>query len=299
MESTDVRPKRRKRRLGDRYDGRRVRSLNPFYQIMPYIMPTRVDSHDYFDDRIEISRTEAWLRRQRDSGYPEMGYLHVFIAAYVRMISQKPRLNRFIAGKKIFARNEITFSLALKKRLSEDSPETTVKMRFDPDATIYDVMRIVNEAIGQNKEAAASNATDKVAKLFMLCPGFLVSMLIGLVRVLDFYGIMPRAIHRASPFHTSVFITDLGSLGIKPIYHHLYNFGTTSIFVAFGAKERQREIQKDGSVVERRYIGMKVVNDERICDGHYYASAFKLLLSYFKDPSQLERPPEAVVQDQD
>ena len=124
-------------------------------------------------------------------------------------------------------------------------------------------------------------------------------MLIGLLRVLDFYGIMPRVIHRASPFHTSVFITDLGSLGIKPIYHHLYNFGTTSIFVAFGAKERQREILKDGTIVERRYIGMKVVNDERICDGHYYASAFKLLLSYFKDPSQLERPPEAVVRDQD
>ncbi|HOZ72514.1 MAG TPA: hypothetical protein PLW80_02825 [Spirochaetales bacterium] len=299
MESIEERQRRTKRHLGDRYDGRRVRSLNPFYQITPYIMPTRVDAHDYFEDRIEISHTEAWLRRQRDAGYPEMGYLHVFIAAYVRMISQKPRLNRFIAGKKIFARNEITFSLALKKRLHEDSPETTVKMRFNPEDTIYDVMRTVNEAIGQNKETAATNATDKVARLIMLCPGFLVSMLIGLLRVLDFYGIMPRVIHRASPFHTSVFITDLGSLGIKPIYHHLYNFGTTSIFVAFGAKERQREILKDGTIVERRYIGMKVVNDERICDGHYYASAFKLLLSYFKDPSQLERPPEAVVRDQD
>ncbi|HPM73642.1 MAG TPA: hypothetical protein PLE25_11775, partial [Spirochaetales bacterium] len=167
MESIEERQRRTKRHLGDRYDGRRVRSLNPFYQITPYIMPTRVDAHDYFEDRIEISHTEAWLRRQRDAGYPEMGYLHVFIAAYVRMISQKPRLNRFIAGKKIFARNEITFSLALKKRLHEDSPETTVKMRFNPEDTIYDVMRTVNEAIGQNKETAATNATDKVARLIM------------------------------------------------------------------------------------------------------------------------------------
>ncbi|PKL24543.1 MAG: hypothetical protein CVV47_08860 [Spirochaetae bacterium HGW-Spirochaetae-3] len=300
MEQTGAsRATARRRRFGDRYDGRRIRTLNPFYQITPYIMRSRVDAHDYFEDRIDISNTEAWLRRQRDSGYPEMGYLHVFIAAYIRMISQKPRLNRFVAGKKIFARNELTFSLALKKKLRDDSPETTIKMCFRPEDTIYDVMRVVNEAIGANKETEASNATDRAARLFMLCPGFLVGFLLFAVRTLDYFGLMPRAIHRASPFHTSVFITDLGSLGIKPIYHHLYDFGTTSIFIAFGAKERSREIAKDGSIVERKYIGMKVVNDERICDGHYYASAFKVLLGCFKDPSQLERPPEAVVLDQD
>ena len=110
---------------------------------------------------------------------------------------------------------------------------------------------------------------------------------------------MPKAIHEASPFHTSFFITDLGSLGIKPIYHHLYDFGTTSVFLAFGAKERHREIDREGNLIERKYIGMKVVNDERICDGHYYASAFKLLFQMFQNPSILETPPERVFQDQD
>jgi hypothetical protein len=108
---------------------------------------------------------------------------------------------------------------------------------------------------------------------------------------------MPRAIHRASPFHTSAFVTDLGSLGIKPIFHHLYDFGTTSIFVAFGSKERHREHDREGRLVERKYISIKVVNDERICDGHYYASAFKIMSSLLKDPDPLSRPPERIVED--
>jgi len=289
----------RKWRWGDKYDGYRIRTLNPFYQITPYIMRTRVDAHDYFEDRVDIAPIEAWLRRQREAGHIEMGYLHVFIAAMVRLLSQKPRLNRFVAGRRIYARNEITISLALKKKLNEDSPETTVKMRFDPEATIYDVLKTVQEAVNSNRALEVSNSTDKTARLFMLCPGFIVRFLVFVIRSLDNVGLMPRIIHRASPFHTSCFITDLGSLGIKPIYHHLYDFGTTSIFLAFGAKERHRELTKDGAVAERKFITMKVVNDERICDGHYYASAFKLLFQLFRDPAALEIPPERVVPDQE
>ena len=287
----------RRRRLGDRYDGRRLRSLSPFYLITPYIMRTRADAHDYFEDRINIAAAESWLRSLRERGHADIGYLHLFIAVMVRAISQRPRLNRFVAGKRIYARNEILISLAIKKRLHEDALETTLKMRFDPRDTIFDVARRVNEAIEANKAAEVRNDTDKTAKLFMLCPGFLVSGLVGLMRLLDWYGLMPKAVHRASPFHTSAFITDLGSLGIRPIYHHLYNFGTTSLFLAFGSKERVWESGPDGSPVERKYISIKVVNDERICDGHYYANAFRYVLSIFRKPWELEAPPASVVED--
>lgn len=297
QEMAGARPAGRRRRLGDRYDGRRLRSLNAFYQITPYIMRTRVDAHDYFEDRIDITGAEAWLRGQRDSGHMELGWLHVFVAALVRTMVLKPRLNRFVAGQKIYARNEITISLAIKKKLDEDSPETTVKIRFEPTDTIYDVARRVQEAVEANKAMEASNNTDRTARLFMLCPGFLVRLLIWIVRCLDYLGVMPRAIHRASPFHTSAFVTDLGSLGIKPIFHHLYDFGTTSIFVAFGSKERHREHDREGRLVERKFISIKVVNDERICDGHYYASAFKIMSSLLRDPGPLERPPERIAED--
>jgi len=287
----------RRRRLGDRYDGRRLRSLSPFYQITPFIMRTRVDAHDYFEDRIDIGEAEAWLRRLRARADADIGFLHLFIAVLVRAISQKPRLNRFVAGKRIYARNEILISLAIKKRLHEDALETTLKMRFEPEDTIFDVARRVNEAIAANKVAEVRNDTDRTARLFMLCPGFLVTSLIGLMRLLDKFGLMPKAVHRASPFHTSAFVTDLGSLGIKPIYHHLYDFGTTSLFLAFGAKEREWGMGPDGRPFARKYISIKVVNDERICDGHYYATAFKYIQALFRRPEQLEVPPAAVVED--
>jgi hypothetical protein len=296
-ETTRTGAVKRRRRWGDRYDGRRIRSLNPFYQISPYIMRSRVDSQDYFEDFIEISHVEKWLRRERDAGRGDIGFLHVLIAALVRTISQRPRLNRFIAGQRIYARNQITISLALKKKLHEDSPETTIKLEFLPTDTVYDVAARFNAAVDANKDIGTQNATDAAARLFMLVPGFLVRFLIFVMRALDFYGKMPKAVHRASPFHTSAFVTDLGSLGIKPIYHHLYDFGTTSIFVAFGGKERRVDLDQDGKAVYRKYIGLKVVNDERICDGHYYASAFKYLAALLKHPAALEIPPETVVVD--
>jgi len=291
-------PRARRRRLGDRHDGRLLRSLNPFYLITPYIMRTRVDAQDYFEDRIDVGPAEAWLREQRAAGR-DLGFLHVFVAAYVRTVSQRPRLNRFVAGQRIYARNEILISFALKKRLHEDSPETVVKLAFPPAATVYEVAAAIDAAVAANRNVEESNEADRTAKLFMLMPGAVVRTLVWLLRVLDWYGWLPRAIHRASPFHTSAFVTDLGSLGIRPIYHHLYDFGTTSVFLAFGAKERERVLDDDGKVVERKYVGLKVVNDERICDGHYYASAFKLFARYFRRPELLEAPPDRVVEDVD
>jgi hypothetical protein len=288
-----------RRRRGDRYDGRRVRTLNPFYQITPYIMRSRVDAQDYFEDEVDIGPTERWLRQMRDQGRTDLGLLHVLMAATVRTLSQRPRLNRFVAGQRIYARNEILVSLALKKRLQDDSPETTIKLAFQPTDTVFDVAERLNAAVEGNKELGSQNETDQTARLFMLAPGFLVRFLVWLFRTLDFYGRMPKAIHRASPFHTSVFITDLGSLGVRPIYHHLYEFGTTSVFIAFGLKERRTEIDRAGNRVERKYVGIKVVNDERICDGHYYASAFRYLLKLLRDPKQLETPPQQVVPDAD
>jgi len=288
----------KRRRLGDRYDGRLLRSLSPIYQMIPYIMRTRVDAQDYFEDRIDIGPAEDWLRRQRAAGHANLGYLALFMAALVRIISQYPRLNRFVAGQRIYARSEILFSMVLKKRLHQDSPETVVKLPLDPRATVFDVARIIEEAVSANQGEGDGNQTDRTARLFTAVPGVVLRGLMWLLRALDFHGLLPRAIHRASPFHATAFVTDLGSLGIKPIYHHLYEFGTVSFFFAFGAKEREHALGADGRVEVRKSIAIKVVNDERICDGHYYASAFKLLRGLLRQPELLEVPPERVVEDQ-
>ena len=283
-----------RRRSGDRYDGRLIRTLDPFYKIIPYIMRARSDSQVFFDDTIDISRTEAFLRSKRNTANSNIGFLHIVIAAMVRTISQKPGLNRFIAGQKIFARNEILISLAIKKKMSAESQETTIKLKFQPTDTLHDIAEKLNLSIRENKKAEANNDTDKTAGIFMLCPGLLVKFLVWVLRFLDYFGLMPKVINRVSPFHTSVFVTDLGSLGIQPVYHHLYDFGTTSLFIAFGTKQKEKYIDSNSNIVERRSVKLRVVSDERIVDGYYYASAFRLFKSLIQHPERLEHPPEAV-----
>lgn len=286
-----------KRRLGDRYDGRRIRTLNSFYRIIPFIMRSRIDSQNYFDEKIEISHTEAYLRKKRKICETNIGLLHVLIAAMVRTISMKPALNRFIAGQNIYARNEILVSLAIKKELKDDSPETTIKFKFEPTDTLTQIAEKINRQIEENKALETKNGTDKTARLFMLCPGMLVKFLVFIIRLLDYFGKMPQIINKVSPFHTSFFITDLGSLGIQPIYHHLYDFGTTSFFIAFGTKIKEKVIDAGNNINDKKFINIKVVTDERIVDGHYYASAFKLYKSLIQHPEKLEIPPESVEPD--
>ncbi len=288
---------KRKRRFGDRYDGRKLRSLDPFYKIIPYIMKTRIDAQNYFEEKIEISNTEAFIIKKRKETGEHISFLHVIIAAMVRTISQKPGLNRFVAGQKIYARNEILISFVLKKEFNEESPETTLKVKFSPSDTFMDIVRKVNSAIEENKDLGSNNDTDKLAKLIMAIPGQLVRFLVWVLRSLDYIGIMPKIINRLSPFHTSVFITDLGSVGIQPVYHHLYDFGTTSSFVAFGIKMKEKVINSDNEITDKKYVRVCVVTDERIVDGHYFATAFKLYRNLIKNPNPLDQPPEHINED--
>lgn len=288
-----------KRRFGDRYDGRLIRNADLIYRIVPFIMKTRVDSQNYFEYEIDITNIEGYLREKRSGENKKIGLFHIVTAAMVRCISQKPRLNRFIAGQRIYARNEISISFALKKNLTENGAETTVKLSFQPTDTIYDVIDRLNDAVSENKQVENENQTDKTARFLIFLPRFILRFFIWLLESLDYFGLMPKFLHRASPFHSSLFITDLGSLGIQPIYHHIYNFGTNSIFIAFGAKQSRKIIDKDNNIVEKKFVTLRVTTDERIVDGYYYASAFKLFNRLLQNPERLDVPPAEVFEDVD
>jgi len=288
-----------KRRFGDRYDGRRLRSLDPFFKIIPYIMRSRLDSQIFFEEKIDITHAEAYLRKRNKTSDTRLSMLHIFIAAAVRTLALRPALNRFVAGQKLFARNEYLVSLAIKKEMTFDSPETTIKFKFEPTDTLEDVARKVEQQVKENKEAESDNNTDKTARLITLCPGFIVKFIVFIARLLDYFGLMPKILNKVSPFHTSVFITDVGSLGISPVYHHLYDFGTTSVFVSFGTKRTEKVIDSDNNIVNKRFMTMRIVCDERIVDGHYFASAVKLYKTLIENPEKLEVPPAKVMEDVD
>ena len=289
----------RKRRLGDRYDGWRLRHTQSFFSVMPHIMKRRSDSSVLFDDLVEIEQLETYVRRLRkEQNMPGFSMFHLFIAASVRMITLRPWLNRFVIGGKSYARNRLTISMTVKRTLSKDSEDVVIKPDFDGTDTIYDVYRKISEAISHEvKDPSVENDTDMVARILDTCPAWLTRAIINVFNVLDHLGLMPKAINRLSPFHTSMYITDVGSLGIGPVYHHIYDFGTTSIFMAMGKKETVLEKHFDGTIREKKVIRLRFVVDERICDGYYFSESFRSLKRLLKNPSLLEQPPESIPAD--
>jgi hypothetical protein len=259
-----------------------------------------MDSMVYFSETIDLAPLEKFMREQRAAGMQDLRLVHVIVAACVRLFSQKPRLNRFVAGKKIYSRNCIRISMAIKRKMSEDGEETIIIPQFEPEDTIADVVTKFNVKLAEGKAEApglSGNETDVVAKIIGACPTFLKTFVVFLIRALDSVGCMPKFIYDASPFHSSLFITDVGSLGIRPIHHHLYEFGTCSAFIAIGKKETQLYLDAEGKPAEKKVLGMSAVLDERTCDGFYNASAMKLLHRILKHPEQLLNPPEKVVLD--
>ncbi len=291
---------KRKKRFGDRYDGRRVRTLSPMTYVVPFIMRTRNDASNFFSGSVEMGRIENYIRKKRrEDGLAGFGFLHVVIAAYIRTVSQRPGLNRFCAGQRIYQHNDISVSMMVKKQMDLNAQESAVKPIFERSDTADDVYRKLNELISIASQDGDSNLFDNVARIINFLPTLIFRFFVSLLTFLDYFGHMPKVIHKASPFHCSVFISNLGSLGIPPIYHHLYNFGTCPIFFTFGAKRTVLEVQKDGSVEKHKYVDYTVVTDERITDGHYYASAFKYLDWLFRHPEVLDTPPEEIIYDVD
>ncbi len=285
-----------KKRFGDRYDGRRVRHSDPTNMIIPFIMRERNDAEVFFDAEVNMSRIDELIREKRKNG-EEARTLDYIIAIIVRTISQYPRMNRFIAGRRCFARDNILISMVIKRELNTHTPETAVKFEFDPKSTVSDISKKIDETIEKTKQKDDVNSTDKLMKTLNVLPRCLFSFAIWFMRFTDFYGVLPKAVHNASPFHTSVFITNMGSIGAEPIYHHIYNFGSTSLFIAMGNKRKQRVIGKDGKIQERKVMKLRFVADERIADGYYLAVALKYFSNLFEHPELLEAPPENVVED--
>lgn len=285
--------------LGDRPDGRRLRSLDPISGVAVYIMPNRNGSSNLFKDSFECTNAEKYIRRKREEGLVNFGYTHLLLAAYVRTVSQRPAINRFIAGQKVYSRGQdIEVSMTVKKEMSTSGSETIINIHFSPGDTADDVYRKFNEQIESARATdELDSGFDKTAGLLNLIPGVLMKFTIWMLKTIDYFGHLPRYLLHVSPFHASLFITSMGSLGIPPIYHHLYDFGNIPVFLAFGIKRRQCEMQNDGSIAQRKYIDFSVVTDERICDGFYFASALKMVKRYLSNPDRLDERPETIIDD--
>ena len=272
---------------------RRVKTISPMSAVIPFIMVNRTGSQNFISDSVDIEKVEKYIKEKQTQGMQNISMMHVMIAAYIRLVSQRPALNRFIRGQRVWTRKNVEVSLTIKKEMSLDSPDTVVKITLPPSATLEDVYTALNNEIVSYR-ANPGGDFDDTARAFTRLPGLIFKFAVASLRFLDYFGFMPKAIAKVSPFHCSYFITSMGSLGIPPIYHHLYDFGSCPVFFSFGAKRRAYEIDNTGLVRRRQYMDFTFVLDERICDGYYYASALKLLKNILKNPWQLDEVPTVI-----
>lgn len=273
--------------FGHRSDGKKIKKLTPIFKIMPCVMLDRADSQVYFKQDIALKHLDEYIDRKAEEGI-RLSYMNIIYAAIVRIIGERPRLNRFAMNGALYQRNKIYVSLVIKKSLTDDGVETPLKLKFNGDENIFEIKEKLDATIEKNKDVKAANKTDKLVSILSAIPSGLIRAIVKFLMFLDKHGIMPKKIIEASPFHTSVFLTNVGSLGIDSIYHHIYNFGTTSMFFSMG-KKKKSYIYEDEEFKEEKCITLAFVGDERICDGYYYASSFKLLLKYLKKPELLEK----------
>lgn len=284
---------------GDRSDGRLVRTLPGMAKIEPYIMIGRNTACNTIHDELEITNIEKYVREKRKEGLTHFGINHVFIAAYVRCVSQFPAVNRFVSGQKVYSRgDDIQYCMTIKREMTAEAEDTCIKLHLKPTDTVYEVYEKMEAAVREVKDAQElDNGFEGVVSALANLPGPVLTLAVALLRGLDYLGLLPKFLLEISPFHGSVFFTSMGSLGIPAIIHHLYDFGNLPVFIAFGCKYRRNEIASDGTVEQKKYVDMGFCLDERICDGFYYASVLKYLRRLLAHPERMDVPPETVVKD--
>lgn len=280
-----------------RPDGRAIKNLEPMQMIMPYVMKTRTDSMNMYEDTFACEPWDAYIKEKAAEGI-HLSYMHIIIAAVVRLIALRPQLNRFCMNGKIYARPKIWVSFVVHPTLRDESVGTTIKLMFEGTETILEVAEKINEAIARETvNRKGENDTDKLLRTLMKkIPGPLIKFVVNTLLWMDKHNIMPKAIIELSPFHTSFFITNLKSLGINHIYHHTYEFGTTGLFFAMG-KEKLVPVVKGNEITTQKEMGFGLVSDERFCDGLYFALSLRKLRRFMQNPAVLEKPLDKKVED--
>lgn len=275
--------------FGRRADGRRVKDLMIIEKAEPYFMPQRIDGVNLYKQQIMCKKMDEFILKERQENGVHFNYTEILIAAAVRMLYERPKANRFIVNCQIFQRNEITISMSIKPKLTDDCDEVTLKFHFTGRENIYDVKKIVDDEIKKNSQPTSDqHGTTKAAKILGKMPYWMFKVAMKTIRFLDRYGLLPKSLIDLSPFHTSMFITDLKSIKLDKVYHHLYNFGTTTIFGALGKVKYVPVSDRTGEIHTEKVMDLGLSLDERVADGLYYGNSVKKLLKYIENPELLK-----------
>jgi len=281
----------KKRRFGDRHDAVRLRDMDSYHIILPYIYPHRADCEASFTQKVDMTNILAYLKeRNARPGAYKTTMFQIFIAAFAKTCILRPKLNNYIIGKHYFRRTDFKVGFVAKAEFSDEGEEFLVNMTLCPEDTLDSYQSKLQDRISKAKQGNEGDSTTDAMNVVTKLPRFLLSLLIRIFRILEYFNIMPQSLVSGDPDYSTVFVTNLGSIKCGSGYHHLNNWGTNSIFCALGLMQKEPVFQADGSYEMRDIADTTFVVDERIADGFYFIKSIQLFKYILAHPQILERP---------
>ena len=272
-----------------RPDGDLVRGESAVRRIMPYLMRGRNESAVFHDTVFRIGAARAWLRAYNRSHAQRATLFDLLAYACAVALEARPRLNRFVSGGRLYQRRGVSLSFVAKKAFTDEGASATVKLTAVSGEGLEAFAGRVTESV----EAArlTERAVDREVSLVMRLPGPVVRFGVWLVRLLDHWNLLPWFMMEHDPMYASLFLANLGSVGVSDVFHHLYEYGTVSIFATMSAPRRTPFVI-DGKVVVEDGLAVRWTFDERIDDAFSCGRSLSLVQEILEDPERLLGRPE-------
>ena len=283
---------KKKRRWGDRRDARFVRDVPGLQTVMAHLMPNRTDCEVYLSDRIDATELMKYLE-EKNASHPEYKttIFHCAITGLARMVRERPLMNRFIQGRRMYERNEVSLSFVCKRRFADHAEEALMFLVPKDTDTLDDISRkIVGDVQETRKSEHATGGVDSLLDTFARIPRPILMLVIWVIRCMDFWGVNPRFLTDGDPNYSTILCSNLGSIKCPSVYHHLNNYGTNSIMVTIGTLHKEELLMEDGTRQIRDVIDIGAILDERIADGFYFARSLRLIKHIFAHPELLDKP---------
>jgi hypothetical protein len=266
-----------------RTDGEPVPDLPAVRRLMPYLLRSKAESVVLHDVVYDLSRARPWLKAY-NLAHPDRATLfHLFAYACTRALQLRPGLNRFVAGGRIYQRNEVSFAFVAKQEMSDGGAIVTIKVVVEPDEPFPEFVRRMTEAVARGRKG--SRGIDAEVSLVMRLPGPVIRFAVWLARTLDAWNLLPAFLTRDDPMFSSVFLANLGSAGVSNGFHHLFEYGTTGIFGTLSAPARMAFVEGD-AVLVKEGVGARFTFDDRINDGFYAARSLAIARHVVEDPQR-------------
>ena len=290
----------KKKARGDRKDAVRVRNLDPMHSLMPYLMLDRTDNEAVLNDEIDLTAVSAYLEKKNASN-PEFRYtiFHVFMAALAKTIVLRPNMNRFMQGHRLYQRRDISFSFDAKRKFADEAHEAIIILKVDPEderSPIEQVYQKVKKELTYIRKESGTDDTTKVMEILQKFPRPILRGVVKFLFWLEYHGMLPASLESVDPYHTTCFISNLGSIKMNASYHHLINWGTNSFFAIVGEKKWKPVFDKDGSYEMKELLPISFTIDERIADGFYFIQSLKILRAILQNPDVLDLPIETPIE---